>query len=92
MLAINFKSQIINSVLNGNIDNFVVLVNRHREQVFLMTAKRVPGNDIEDVTREVSIRTFKRLDTFLRKKPFGNLASGVIENCVYQVLPLGYKS
>jgi hypothetical protein len=57
-----------------------------------MTAKRVPGNDIEDVTREVSIRTFKRLDTFLRKKPFGNLASGVIENCVYQVLPLGYKS
>jgi RNA polymerase sigma-70 factor (ECF subfamily) len=82
MSAVNLDIKIIDSVLNGNIDNFVVLVNRHRERVFLMTAKRVPGNDIEDVTQEVFIRAFKNLHTFSRQKPFANwLCIIVLRTC-----------
>jgi RNA polymerase sigma-70 factor (ECF subfamily) len=74
----NHDLKIIDSVLNGNVDDFVVLVNKHRERVFLMTAKRIPANDIEDVTQEAFIRAFKNLHTFSRKKPFANWLSIIV--------------
>ena len=74
----NHDLKIIDSVLNGNVDDFVVLVNKHREQVFMMVAKRIPPNDIEDVTQEAFIRAFKNLHSFSRKKPFLNWLSIIV--------------
>lgn len=67
--------KIISSVLNGNVDDFIVLVNKYRARVFFLTAKRIPVNDIEDVAQETFIRAFKSLDTFSRQKPFENWLS-----------------
>ena len=74
----NHDLKIIDSVLDGNVDDFVVLVNKHRERVFLMTAKRIPANDVEDVTQEAFIRAFKNLHTFSRRKPFVNWLSIIV--------------
>lgn len=74
----NHDLKIIDSVLSGNVDDFVVLVNKHRERVFLMTAKRIPANDVEDVTQEAFIRAFKNLHTFSRRKPFINWLSIIV--------------
>jgi RNA polymerase sigma-70 factor (ECF subfamily) len=67
--------KVINSVLNGNVDDFIVLVNKYRARVFLLTAKRIPVNDVEDVAQEAFIRAFKSLETFSRKNPFENWLS-----------------
>lgn len=67
--------KVINRVLDGNVDDFLVLVNKYRARVFLLTAKRIPTGDVEDVAQEAFIRAFKSLDTFSRKKPFENWLS-----------------
>ena len=67
--------KVINSVLNNNVDDFVVLVNKYRSKVFSLTAKRIPVNDVEDVAQEAFIRAFKNLNTFSQKKPFENWLS-----------------
>ncbi len=46
--------------LNGNVDDFIVLVNKLPEPAFFsLIAKRVPVNDIEDVAQEAFMRSFK---------------------------------
>jgi len=67
--------KVINSVLNNNVDDFIVLVNKYRTRVFSLIAKRIPVNDIEDVAQEAFIRAFKNLKTFSQKKPFENWLS-----------------
>lgn len=67
--------KVINSVLNNNVDDFIVLVNKYRTRVFSLTAKRIPINDVEDVAQEAFIRAFKNLKTFSQKKPFENWLS-----------------
>jgi RNA polymerase sigma-70 factor (ECF subfamily) len=48
----------------------------------MMTSKRIPTNDIEDVTQDIFIRAFKNLHTFSRKKPFVNwLCIIVLRTC-----------
>jgi len=71
----NIELKVINSVLDNNIDDFTVLVNKYRSRVFALVAKRIPVNDIEDVAQEAFVRAFKSLDTFSRKKPFENWLS-----------------
>ena len=71
----NIDLKVINSVLDNNIDDFTVLVNKYRTRVFALVAKRIPTNDIEDVAQESFVRAFKSLDTFSRKKPFENWLS-----------------
>ncbi len=71
----NIDFKVINSVLDGNIDDFTVLLNKYRTRVFTLVAKRIPTNDIEDVAQEVFVRTFKNLGTFSQKKPFENWLS-----------------
>ena len=66
---------VINSVLSGNINDFIVLVNKYQTRVFSLVAKRIPVNDIEDVSQEVFIRGFKNLSTFSQQKPFENWLS-----------------
>ena len=67
--------KVIDSVLNGNVDDFIVLVNKYQTRVFSLIAKRVPVNDIEDVAQEAFMRSFKNLKTFSQKKPFENWLS-----------------
>ena len=67
--------KIIGSVLNGNVDDFIVLVNKYQTRVFSLIAKRVPVNDVEDVAQEAFMRSFKNLKTFSQKKPFENWLS-----------------
>ncbi len=71
----NTDLKVINSVLDNNIDDFIVLVNKYRTRVFSLVAKRIPTNDIEDVAQESFVRAFKNLNTFSQKKPFGNWLS-----------------
>ncbi len=71
----NSDFEVIDSVLNGNVDDFIVLANKYQTRVFSLIAKRVPVNDIEDVAQESFIRAFKNLKTFSQKKPFENWLS-----------------
>ena len=71
----NPDHKIIGSVLNGNVDDFIVLVNKYQTRVFSLIAKRVPVNDVEDVAQEAFMRSFKNLKTFSQKKPFENWLS-----------------
>ena len=71
----NIDIKVINSVLDNNIDDFTVLVNKYRARVFTLVAKRIPTNDIEDVAQESFVRAFKSLDSFSQKKPFENWLS-----------------
>ena len=67
--------KVIASVLNGEVDDFIVLVNKYRTRVFSLISRRIPVNDIEDVAQEAFIRAFKNLKTFSQKKPFENWLS-----------------
>ena len=63
---------IIREILDGNIDQFELLVDKYRRSVFMVLGKRIPSQDHEFVAQEVFIKVFRGLSGFDTAKPFEN--------------------
>ena len=68
---------IIGNVLNGNIEEYEVLVERYKLRIFSILGKRLPVHDIGEAANETFIRAFNNLVTYAGKKPFGNWISSI---------------
>ena len=66
---------IILHILNGEINQFELLVEKYRRKVFSIICKRIPYNDQESTAQEVFLKAFRSLSTFDIEKPFENWLS-----------------
>ena len=71
------ESTIIRHILAGDVDLFETLIERYRQKVFGMIAKRIPGNDIEDVAQDVFVDAYHSLGSYRCKKPFEHWLSRI---------------
>jgi RNA polymerase sigma-70 factor (ECF subfamily) len=70
-------NEIIQNILDGDIDLFGKLLDRHQRKVFGIVARRVPECDREAVAQDVFVDCFKSLEKFDRSKPFENWLSTI---------------
>ncbi len=75
-------SEIINRVLEGDVDRFRLLVDRHSRAIFRL-AWRMTGNehDAEDVVQETFIRAYRQLARFELRANFGTWIHRIAVNC-----------
>jgi len=74
---------IIQSILDGAVDNFELLVNRHKAKIGRIAAARVRPEDVEDITHQTFVQAFKALSSFSGKAPFENWLSKMAVHCCH---------
>ncbi len=63
---------IIRQILDGEINQFELLVDKYRRKVFSVICKRVPVSDQELTAQDVFLKAFRSLSTFNITMPFEN--------------------
>lgn len=92
ILAEKYDNEIIKRILNGDVDDFEILLKRYRDHVFRIIAKHVPYDMVEEVAHNVFINAYKSLPTFAGKTPFKHWISKIaVRNC-YDFWREHYKS
>lgn len=76
-----YENEIIAHILDGRREEFGILVDRYRGQVFALTARRIPRDDIEDVAQEAFVRIFRSLAGYEPVKPFENWLTTITLRC-----------
>jgi RNA polymerase sigma-70 factor (ECF subfamily) len=70
-------ADIIRRVLDGQINEYELLVERYSRQVFAIVYKRVPKSDVEEVAQEVFVDAYRSLPSFEGRKPFSHWLSRI---------------
>jgi RNA polymerase sigma-70 factor, ECF subfamily len=74
--------ELIARVRAGQVNDFEPLITRHREQVFAIVARHVPGAQVAETAHEVFVRAFFSLATYRAEKPFAHwLARIAVRTC-----------
>jgi RNA polymerase sigma-70 factor (ECF subfamily) len=84
--------EVIRRVLDGDVDSFEHLLNRHRGRVFGIVSRHVPPSEIEEVAHEVFIRAFKSLGTFRHESNFQHWLSAIAVRTCHDFWRSRYRS
>lgn len=83
---------IIRRVLDGDVDNYEQLLNRHKVRVFGIVGKHVPSEDVEETAHDVFIRAYKSLSTFRGKSSFKHWLSSIAVRTCHDYWRVRYRS
>lgn len=67
---LNDDAASIRRVLDGDVDVFAELIERHRNHVFSIVAGRVAADAVEEVAQDVFVDAYRSLRTYSARKPF----------------------
>ena len=70
-------AELIAQVRAGHVNDYEPLITRHREQVFAIVARHVPGGQVAELAHEVFVRAFLSLKTYRAEKPFAHWLSRI---------------
>jgi RNA polymerase sigma-70 factor (ECF subfamily) len=85
-------ADIIRRVLDGDVDFFEHLLNRHRSRVFGIASRHVPPEEIEEVAHDVFIRAFKSLAGYRHESNFQNWLSAIAVRTCHDFWRSRYRS
>jgi len=74
---------LVHRVLEGAVDDFGLLVQRHKDRVGGIVAARVRPGDVDGVAQQAFVRAFKALASFSGKVPFENWLSRLAVCCCH---------
>lgn len=75
------EEKIISRILSGEINAFEILIEKYKNFVFTIAAKRIPYQDIEEVAHEVFVRAYQSLSSYAFKKPFQHWLARIAVCC-----------
>ena len=76
-------AELIARVRAGDVNDYEPLITRHREQVFAIVARHVPGAQVAETAHEVFVRAFFSLATYRAEKPFAHWLSRIAVRTCY---------
>ena len=82
---------IIRQILDGEINQFELLVDKYRRKVFSIIYKRVPVGDHESTTQDVFLKVFRSLSTFNTSMPFENWLTTITVRTCYDYWRVHHK-
>lgn len=71
---------LVRRALNGHLDAFDLLVERHRDVAYRVARRMVGEGDAEDVTQDAFLRAFHRLGSFRGDAPFKAWLLRIVHN------------
>ena len=63
---------IILSVLNGNTDDFALIIDKYKAKVFKIVSMHIPHDYVEEVANDIFFKSYKSLKSFKNDSPFIN--------------------
>lgn len=75
MVTDDGDAEIIKRILQGEVDAFSLLVEKHKKQVAAIVRTHVPYNCIEEVAQDVFVDAFKSLPNYRAESPFAHWLS-----------------
>lgn len=85
-------ASIIARVLDGDTDAFSILLERHRDHVFRIVARRVPSDQAGETAHEVFVRAYRSLRRFEGRSPFPNWLAGIAVRTCHDFWRERYRS
>jgi len=85
-------AEIIRRILDGDVDSFEHLLNRHRSRVFGVVSRHVPPEEIEEVAHNVFIRAFKSLAGYRHESNFQHWLSSIAVRTCHDFWRSRYRS
>ena len=85
-------NEIIKSILDGNTDEFEILLKRYDAYIFSIVSKHLPPEMIEEAAHEVFIRIYKSLPSYRAESPFKYWISKIAVRYCYDFWRERYKS
>lgn len=85
-------NEIIRSILNGNTDEFEVILKRYDAYVFTIVSKHLPQEMIEEAAHEIFIRIYKALPSYRAESPLKFWISKISTRYCYDYWREQYKS
>ncbi|MDD5727955.1 MAG: RNA polymerase sigma factor [Victivallales bacterium] len=82
---------IVAEILAGNIEAYVLLMDKYRKTVSLIAAKRIPAENVEAVIHEIFVQIYQSLDKYSGKAPFGNWAARIAIRTCYNYWRQKYR-
>ncbi len=83
---------IIRQILNGEINQFELLVDKYRRKVFSVICKRVPVSDQESTAQDAFLKAFRSLSTFNTAMPFDNWLTTIAVRACYDYWRAHHRS
>lgn len=85
-------SEIIKNVLNGNRDDFEIILKRYEAYIFTIISKHLPPDVVEDAAQEVFIRIYRALPSYRAEAPFKHWISKIAVRYCYDFWRERYRS
>lgn len=63
---------VISSVLDGNVDDFAILIDKYKAKVFKIVSMHIPHDYVDEVANDIFFKAYKSLKTFKNDSPFIN--------------------
>jgi|SRR5271157_3441714 len=92
ILSEQHDNEIIKSILDGNTDEFEILLKRYDAYIFSIVSKHLPPEMIEEAAHEVFIRIYKSLPSYRAESPFKYWISKIAVRYCYDFWRERYKS
>ena len=85
-------ADIVRQVLEGNVNAFESLLNRHRVFVSKIVSRHVPHKDIEETVQDAFVRAYLSLPTFAGRGDFKKWLSSIAVRTCYDFWRKAYRS
>jgi RNA polymerase sigma-70 factor (ECF subfamily) len=85
-------TDIVRRVLDGDVNVFESVINRHRALVLKIVRKHVPQNDVEETVQDAFVRAYLSLATFAGKSDFSKWLSAIALRTCYDFWRKAYRS
>ena len=85
-------NEIIKRILDGDIDEFELLLKRYQAFVFSIVTKHIPHEMAEEIAHDVFIKVYNSLPTFKSKTPFKHWLSKITVRTCYDYWRKQYNS
>lgn len=85
-------SDIIRSVIAGDVDKFELLIERYRAHVFAVVRRHIPKSQSDEVAHNIFIKAYQGLPGFMGKSGFKQWLSGIAVRTCYDFWRKEYRS
>ena len=74
-------ADVIREILEGNVNDFELLMDRYHGYVAGIVTKHVPRDRVQEIAHETFVRTYRSLKTFKAKTPFKHWLARITVRC-----------
>ncbi|MBF0557393.1 MAG: RNA polymerase sigma factor [Nitrospirae bacterium] len=92
ILVEELDSDIIKRILNGDTDDFEIILKRYQAYVFSIVSKHLPPETVEEGAHEIFIRIYKALSSYRNESPLKYWISKIATRYCYDFWRERYRS